>query len=134
MDAVSRRLNYEIPGVDHGNAPIPMAARVGNSFQSSGIMGRDPASNTLPSSGVKQVEFVFANARSLCQVAGVQLDQLVYVEVLLADDQLRSEVNKYWTEWYPDAGDRPARHTTVRELPGGMKIQLRLQADMGGMS
>jgi 2-iminobutanoate/2-iminopropanoate deaminase len=129
---VSRRRTYEIPGIDHGSAPIPMAARVGNSFQSSGIMGRDPATNTLPDDGGKQVELVFGNTRTLFDVAGVELDQVVFVEILLADNTLRDEVNRHWLQWYPDEHDRPARHTTVRDLPGGMKVQLRVQAVLDG--
>jgi 2-iminobutanoate/2-iminopropanoate deaminase len=125
---VTRRTCYEIPGVDHGSAPIPMAARVGNSFQTSGIMGKDPSTNSLPEDGRKQVEFLFANARKLLEVAGVADDQVVYVDVLLADNDLRGAINEEWTAWFPDPHDRPARHTTVRELPGGMVAQLRLQA------
>lgn len=125
---MSRRQCYEIPGVNHGGAPIPMAARVGSSFQTSAIMGKDPATNELPDEGSAQVEFVFSNLKALLDVAGVDLDQLTFVEVLLADNDLRGEVNRYWTQWYPDADDRPARHTTVRELPGGMVVQLRVQA------
>jgi enamine deaminase RidA (YjgF/YER057c/UK114 family) len=110
--------------------PIPMAARVGNAFQSSAVAGKDPATNAVPDDGAKQVEFAFANVRALLDVAGVDLDQVVYVDVLLADNDLRAEVNKYWVRWYPDEGDRPARHTTLSELPGGMKIQLRVQAQL----
>lgn len=125
---MSRRQTYEIPGVDHGQAPIPMAARVGSNFQSSAIMGKDPATNSLPEDGARQVELVFANTRALLDVAGVELDQLVYVDVLLADNDLRAEVNRHWLSWFPDEHDRPARHVTHRELPGGMVIQLRVQA------
>lgn len=125
---MSRRQCYEIPGVDHGSAPIPMAARVGAAFQTSAIMGKDPATNELPSDGAKQVEFVFRNTRTLLDVAGVALDQVTFIEVLLADQELRGEVNKHWLDWYPDEHDRPARHTNVRELPGGMVVQLRVQA------
>jgi 2-iminobutanoate/2-iminopropanoate deaminase len=125
---MSRRQCYEIPGVDHGGAPIPMAARVGSNFQSSAIMGKDPATNTLPEDGTEQVAFAFANTKALLDVAGVSLDQLVYVDVLLADNDLRAQVNRHWTAWFPDERDRPARHTTVRELPGGMLLQLRVQA------
>ena len=125
---MSRRQTYEIPGVDHGSTPIPMAARVGASFQTSAIMGKDPATNTLPEDGARQVELVFANLKSLLSVAGVESDQLTFVEVLLADNRLRAEVNRHWTAWFPDPHDRPARHTTVRELPGGMVVQLRVQA------
>jgi 2-iminobutanoate/2-iminopropanoate deaminase len=107
-----------------------MAARVGTAFRTSAIPGRDPATNEVPEDGVKQVEFVFANARALLDVAGVELDQVIFMEVLLADNELRKEVNKYWLEWYPDDDDRPARHTTVRDLPGATKIQLQLQAQL----
>lgn len=107
-----------------------MAARVGSAFQSSAIAGKDPATNALPADGTRQVELAFGNASALLDVAEVDLDQVVFVEVLLADNDLRTEVNKYWVQWYPDEGDRPARHTTLRELPGGMKIQLRIQAQL----
>lgn len=125
---MSRRQTYEIPGIDHGSTPIPMAAKVGSSFQTSGIMGKDPATNTLPADGAEQVKFVFQNLGALLEVAKVGRDEVTFVEVLLADNDLRSEVNRYWLEWYPDAHDRPARHTTQRELPGGMLVQLRVQA------
>lgn len=125
---VTRRTCYEIPGVDHGSAPIPMAVRVGNSFQTSAIMGKDPSTNTLPEDGRKQVEFLFANTRKLLEIAGVAADEVVYVDVLLADNDLRGAINEEWTSWFPDQHDRPARHVTLRELPGGMVAQLRLEA------
>jgi 2-iminobutanoate/2-iminopropanoate deaminase len=129
---VSRRQTYEIPGVTHGNAPIPMAVKVGPNFQSSAIMGKDPATDTLPDSGEEQVRHVFANTKALLDVAGVGLDELVYVDVMLADNGLRPEVNKYWLDWFPDSRDRPARHVTLRDLPSGMVIQLRVQAHSDG--
>jgi len=125
---VSRRRIYEIPGVNHGAAPIPMAARVGNMFASSGISGRDPKDNALPEDGVAQVDHAFGNARTLLDVAGVGLDEVVFVDVLLADDSLRDDINRHWLQWYPDENDRPARHTTLRELPGRLKLQLRIEA------
>ena len=67
---MSRRQNYEIPGVDHGSAPIPMAARVGNAFHSSGIMGKDPATNTLPEDGA-------ARRQHLAVVVGERRDRRV---------------------------------------------------------
>lgn len=131
---MSRRQTFEIPGVTHGGAPIPMAVRVGNSFQTSAVMGKDPATNTLPEDGAAQVGFVFQNLGSLLDVANVGKDEVTFVEVLLSDDSLRSEVNKYWLEWFPNEDDRPARHTTNRPLPGGMVIQLRVQACSDGQS
>jgi predicted dehydrogenase len=43
-----RPRSIEVEGVSHGAAPIPMGARVGNMIFSSGIMGKDPATDKLP--------------------------------------------------------------------------------------
>jgi 2-iminobutanoate/2-iminopropanoate deaminase len=105
-----------------------MAARVGNLFRTSGVSGRDPKTNELPSEGAEQVALVFANAATLLEVAGVGRDEVVFVEVLLETSDLRQHVDRLWLQWYPDHDDRPARHTTVRELPGRLQAQLRIEA------
>lgn len=124
---MSRRKVYEIPGVKHG-APIPMAARVGGLFYSSAIMGADPADGKVPEDPVRQVDLAFANTRTLLDIAHVSPDDVVYMGVYLSDNGLRGEVNRHWTEWFPDEEDRPTRHTTVRPLPGGMAVQLQVVA------
>lgn len=125
---MSRRKTFEIPGVDHGAAPIPMAAQVGPFFHSSGIPPTDPATGKAPEDGDGQVACVFGNAKALLETAGLSVDDVVYLDVFLEDDALRPTINRHWLEWYPDAHDRPARHTTVRPLPGPMLVQLQLQA------
>lgn len=125
---MSRRKSFEIPGVDHGSAPIPMAAQVGAFFHSSGIPPTDPTTGSIPAEGERQVEAVFGNAAALLSVAGLGPADVVYLDVFLEDDSLRSAVNKHWLTWYPDEHDRPARHVTVRSLPGKMLIQLQVQA------
>jgi 2-iminobutanoate/2-iminopropanoate deaminase len=127
---VGRRQTIEIPGVAHG-APIPMAARVGNIVWSSAIPGKDARTGDLPPDGADQVRSVFENADAVLAAAGVTRDDLVYLSVLLADNDLRPEVNRHWLEWFPDADDRPARHVTPQSLPGGMLIQLQLIAVAG---
>lgn len=125
---MSRRKTFEIPGVNHGSAPIPMAAQVGPVFHSSGIPPTDPATGSVPEDGARQVEMAFANTAALLKVAALGPADVVYLDVFLEDDSLRSEVNKHWLEWYPNEHDRPARHTTVRPLPGKMLVQLQVQA------
>jgi 2-iminobutanoate/2-iminopropanoate deaminase len=128
---VSSRKTFEIPGVDHGSAPIPMAAQVGTCFRSSGIPPTDPATGTIPQDGARQVRQVFANADALLAVAGLSLAQVVYLDVLLADNSLRGAVNEQWLNRYPDQHDRPARHVTVGPLAAGMLVQLQVQAVAG---
>jgi len=125
---VGKRRTFELAGLDHGATPIPLASQVGNVFRTSGIMGRNPATGELAADGATQVAQVFANVEALLKVAGLGVDRIVFLEVLLADDSLRSEINPHWLAWFPDPHDRPARHTTVRTLPPGFLVQLLVEA------
>ena len=124
---MARRRTLEIPGVSHP-APIPMGCRVGDTIHSSALMGMDPATGVIPDEGDEQVRLVFDNARTLLEVGDASPDDVVYVRVLLEDDDLRQAVNACWVEMFPDPLDRPARHTTKVDLPGAMKVQLELIA------
>ena len=63
----SKKRSLEIKGVSHGSAPIPMGARVGNMIFSSGIMGKDPATDSLPAHSGQQAKFSFQNINCICQ-------------------------------------------------------------------
>jgi len=116
--------SLEVPGITHGNAPIPMGARVGNVIYSSGIMGKDPTTNTLPADVATQAKFAFQNMEALLQAGGATLDHLVRMTVFIKDDSARAPVNEQWLLRFPDPHDRPARHTLVYDLQGGMLLQL----------
>jgi 2-iminobutanoate/2-iminopropanoate deaminase len=47
---------------------------------------------------------------------------------MLKDLSYRDAVNKPWLEMFPDENDRPARHATQADLPGGMLVQLEIIA------
>lgn len=120
--------SLEVPGVSHGTAPIPMGARVGNVIYSSGIMGKDPATDTLPADVSSQARFAFQNMRSLLAAGGAGLEHVVRMTVYIKDDSARAAVNEQWLQCFPDPHDRPARHTLVYNLPGGMLVQLEIVA------
>jgi 2-iminobutanoate/2-iminopropanoate deaminase len=120
--------SLEIPGISHGNAPIPMGARVGNMIFSSGIMGRDPLTGTLPEEVSLQAKFAFENVIALLAAGGASLDALARMTVFITDDSARAAVNEQWLKYFPDPHDRPARHTVVHNLPGGMLVQLEIVA------
>jgi 2-iminobutanoate/2-iminopropanoate deaminase len=124
---VAKRKSLEIPGVRH-NAPIPMGCRVGNVLHSSAVMGADPATGKLPPDGAEQVRLMFANMQTLLEAGGASTDDIVFMNVLLKDNSLREEVNRYWLEMFPDPEDRPARHTTRAELQGDMLAQVEFLA------
>jgi 2-iminobutanoate/2-iminopropanoate deaminase len=120
--------SLEVPGVTHGNAPIPMGARVGNMIFSSGIMGKDPATDTLPDDVGLQAKFAFDNMITLLAAGGATLDHLARMTVFIKDESARPAVNAQWLKYFPDPHDRPARHTVVHDLRGGMLLQLEVVA------
>ena len=48
--------------------------------------------------------------------------------VFIKNETARPAVNAQWLKFFPDPHDRPARHTLVYDLPGGMLLQLEIVA------
>ena len=128
---MGRREVVEIPGVTH-NAPIPMGVKMGGLLFSSGIPGRDPADNSLPPDPARQAELMFANVRTFLERAGAGLEDVAHLTVFVTDDAYREHLNREWLRAFPDAEDRPARHTLRFDLPGGMLLQCELIAVLDG--
>lgn len=120
--------SIEVEGVSHGSAPIPMGARVGNVLYSSGIMGKDPATDQLPADVASQAKFAFQNMKALLAAGGATLDHVVRMTVYIKDDSARGAINEEWLKCFPDPHDRPARHALVYDLRGGMLLQLEIVA------
>jgi 2-iminobutanoate/2-iminopropanoate deaminase len=123
-----RPRSIEVTGVSHGNAPIPMGARVGNTLYSSGIPGVDPSTGKLGDDAAAQVRFAFDNMRSMLQAGGATLENVVRMTVFLKDNGVREHINSEWLKCFPDPHDRPARHTLMYDLQGGMLLQLEVIA------
>jgi 2-iminobutanoate/2-iminopropanoate deaminase len=122
--------SIEIEGVTHA-APIPAGARVGNILYSSGIMGKDPETDQLPPDGPSQARFTFQNLRTLLANGGATLADVVRLTAYVKDNSQREALNAEWLQCFPDPHDRPARHTQVADLPGGMLMQIEVVAVIG---
>lgn len=128
MSCLSNRKSIEIPGVSHGKAPIPMGAKIGNIIFSSGIMGKDPETNTLPDDPIREVECLFGNVRAFMNAAEGTTDDILRMTVFLKDNELRPAFNKEWIKMFPNEEDRPARHITLKDLPSNMNVQVEVIA------
>lgn len=124
----TRHRSIEVTGVSHGAAPIPMGARLGSTLYSSGIPGIDPATGQLPADVASQARFAFDNMRALLSGGGASLDDVVRLTVYLKDNAAREHINAEWLKCFPDPHDRPARHTLIYDLQGGMLLQLEVVA------
>ena len=122
-----RQKSIEVEGLQH-NAPIPLGCRIGPIFASSGIGGRDPATGKMPAEPDRQAFHCFDNLKRVLAAAGLDLGDVVKMTVFVADESHRDAVNKYWLECYPDPHQRPARHSLVMPLRGGMVVQLEVLA------
>jgi 2-iminobutanoate/2-iminopropanoate deaminase len=119
--------SIDVPGLAH-NAPIPVAARVGNLLCSSAIAGKDPANGQLPADGTAQAKNAFANLRRVLQAGGATLADVAKLTVTVKDNSVREAINAEWLACFPDPHDRPARHIAVHDLQHGMALQLEFIA------
>ncbi|MTD57050.1 RidA family protein [Amycolatopsis pithecellobii] len=113
-----RRQIIEVPGVDHGTQPFPLAVRIGNIVLTSGINGMDRATHAIPDDPAAQVACMFDNIRSVMETAGGSVDDIGQVVLTLTGSRYRALVNERWVEMFPDEHDRPARNTQFRQLGG----------------
>lgn len=122
-----RRRSIEVPGLGHGNQPIPAATVVGGLLVTGGVSGKDPATGHVPDDPEAEVAQAFANLRAILDAAGATLADVAKVTVFVADRGVRAHVNPLWTELFPDPASRPARHT-LRAALSGMRLQLECLA------
>lgn len=119
--------SIDVPGLAH-NAPIPVAARVGNLLCSSAIAGKDPASGELPADSAAQAKNAFANLRRVLQAGGATLADVAKLTVTINDNSVREAINAEWLACFPDPHDRPARHIAAHALQHGMALQIEFIA------
>jgi enamine deaminase RidA (YjgF/YER057c/UK114 family) len=105
------RESFDVEPMIHSN-PIPSATRTGNMLFTSLIAGRND-DGTLPDSGEAQAANAFRILRRILERAGVSHEEVAHLKVHIREPAVRAFVNVSWLEMFPDAGSRPARHTTV---------------------
>ena len=126
---MAKRQVLEIPGLGHGNAPIPMGVKIGSMVFSSGVMGQDPATHQVPPGDpARQAELMFQHVQTLVEQAGGTTGNIAHMTVFLKDNAYREHINHEWLKMFPDEHDRPARHSLVWNLPGQMLVQCEIVA------
>jgi enamine deaminase RidA (YjgF/YER057c/UK114 family) len=118
---MAKRKSIEIEGFQHKN-PIPAACRLGNMLMTGIITGTDPATGKLADTLEAQCANVFHHVRAIMKAAGGSTDDIIKMNVWMADRSRRDVLNAEWVKMFPDAGERPARHTSQTALEGGQLI------------
>jgi 2-iminobutanoate/2-iminopropanoate deaminase len=125
-----QRSNHEIPGHGHHD-PIPMGARIGDLYASSGISGVDPTGRDRlePVEGAAgQAYFGLRNMCSLAEQGGLSADNIGHVSVLVQDYADRAAIDREWCARFPDPGDRPARQVMQLGLQRRARAQFHMLA------
>jgi 2-iminobutanoate/2-iminopropanoate deaminase len=130
MAETRRQQSIDVEGIAHG-APIPVASRVGNMLATSAISGRDPKTGKVAPDADGQARLAFENLKIILAKGGMGLGDVLKVTCFVTDDNFREALNKYWLECWPDAAKRPARHTLVMPLRGGLLLQIDALAVAG---
>jgi enamine deaminase RidA (YjgF/YER057c/UK114 family) len=124
------RTNHEIPGHGHHD-PIPMGARIGDLYASSGISGVNPdgADKLEPVEGAAgQAHFGLRNMRTLAEQGGLSADDIGHVTVLVQDYADMAAVDLEWRAMFPDPDDQPARQVMQLGLQRRSRVQVHMLA------
>ena len=124
------RTTIDLSGAAH-KAPIPMAAKVGQFLITSAISGRDQSTGDVPSELADEVTTLFANLRAVLEAAGGTSDHVAKITFYVRDLGSREAINHEWIAMFPEADDRPARHTQVYDgMPQAYNVQAELIANI----
>jgi 2-iminobutanoate/2-iminopropanoate deaminase len=124
------RSNHEIPGHGHHD-PIPMGARVGDLYASSGVSGVDTAGpdKLEPVDGAAgQAHHGLRNVVSLAEEGGMGAGDIGLITVLVQDHADMAVVDQEWSALFPDPNDRPARHVMQMGLQRRSRAQFHMLA------
>lgn len=124
--------SINVDGLHHGGAPIPAASVRGPLLLSSGINGMDPANGSVPESATEQVRLVFSNIRAILGAAGGTVEDIVKMTFFVSSMETKDGINQEWEAMYPDAGERPARHTLHHDLRSPLLLQCEIAAYIQG--
>ena len=111
--------------------PYSYAIRTGDSLFMSGVVARDPKTNTpVEGDAATQTKAVMATAGELLKAAGFGFEHVVAARVYITDNADFQAMNQNYTPNFPK--DPPARATVVTPLPGPTyKVEMTFTANRG---
>jgi enamine deaminase RidA (YjgF/YER057c/UK114 family) len=124
---MAKREVLHVKGSNHQN-PIPTAVKIGNMVYTSAIIGSDPETGKMPENVEDEVANLFHYIREIMEVAGGTTDNIAHLSVSATDREYKKVVNVEWLKMFPDENNRPARHTSVKNLREGLRVQIELTA------
>ena len=125
-----QKSNHEIPGHEHHD-PIPMGARIGDLYASSGVSGVDvngPNKLEPVEGAASQAHHGLANIKTLVEVGGGSLADIGHMTLLVQDYADLPAIEGAWKRAFPDPADRPARQIMKLGSQGRSRVQFHMLA------
>ena len=120
----------QTPDAPAAIGPYSQAWISGGLLVTSGQLGLDPVTNTLPDSIEKQAEQSLKNIQAIVEAAGFQLTDIVKTMVFLKNMSDFAVVNQIYADFFGD--HKPARSCVeVSQLPKGGLIEIEVTAQQG---
>ena len=117
----------------HSN-PIPAACQLGNLLMTGIVNGIDPTWPDEPGTLEQQCALMFRRVADIMRAAGGSTDNIIKLNVQMADVGDRKVVNAEWVKMFPDPATRPVRQTLHAVLDRGKLIQCDVIAVMNAAS
>ncbi len=109
--------------------PFSLAAAAEGICFISGMPAVDRDGAYVPASFEQEVERAWRHVTSIADAAGYSVDEILYVQCVLADIGDYAALNDWWRRQFPDVSAAPARFTfQAGALPFGAKVELQAVA------
>lgn len=116
------------PGLPAG-FPFSLASEANGTLYISGMPALDAAGKFAQGTFAEEADRAWANVVAIAEAAGYSADDVVFVQVVLADIGDYGDVNDWWHRQFPDPARAPARFTfQAGALPFGAKVELQAVA------
>jgi 2-iminobutanoate/2-iminopropanoate deaminase len=124
----SRRSIYE-PGQADNEWPV---AVVCGDLLTIGALGAAVRGEPVSEDPAIQAAAAFERLKGILVEAGARPSSLAHLFVWYRDHEFRQVVNGPFLEMFPTQGDRPSRHSLVRELPPNVALEIEVIGNTSG--
>jgi 2-iminobutanoate/2-iminopropanoate deaminase len=116
------------PGLPAG-FPFSLAGEASGVCFISGMPALQPDGKFVPGTFEEETDLAWHNIIAIANAAGYSIEEIVYVQCVLADIGNYGDINDWWRRQFPDISTAPARFTfQAGALPFGAKIEIQAVA------
>jgi 2-iminobutanoate/2-iminopropanoate deaminase len=109
--------------------PFSLAAAANGICFISGMPALDTDGTVAAGTFQEETDRAWRNTAAIAEAAGFSVEEIVFVQCVLADIAYYQELNDWWRGQFPDLATAPARFTfQAAALPFGAKIEIQAVA------